>query len=160
MSELKYVLKVFYPTLPKDWKKGMLVEPRNYPELGYIPVNPKYPRGTVSCKEVEEFPDLWEIIEAFRYRDGGVFTIGGTATYKGSRVKILGFKLTPNARNVLVTVKNEWQSFLVTLLNRHLESPIKESQKRPFSVKSFKKRNLSVNPSKLLNELNTRAEYV
>ena len=55
-----YKLKKWYPSLPKDWKVGMLVTKKDKDDIDYNPDCIGYYHYKILCIQVENNPEFWE----------------------------------------------------------------------------------------------------
>jgi hypothetical protein len=56
---MKYKLKKWYPSLPKDWEVGMEIG-FGCRQINLAPCNSKYTDRHLNDKEVENNPEFWE----------------------------------------------------------------------------------------------------
>lgn len=55
----EYILKKWYPGLPKDWEEGMTVGEGDYSLRGYAPCSSKYTDVRIPHNQIENNPDFW-----------------------------------------------------------------------------------------------------
>lgn len=113
----RFKLKTWYPSLPKDWKKGMEVGQGDRGSFGdFSPCNIIFSDKRVSCEEVEGSPEFWEeIIEnTYQVLKVNLYNGYGTAKIKDYSSNI-SFNVGISEIASIITVKRKSDGKIFTL---------------------------------------------
>ena len=110
-----YTLKQWYPTLPKDWKVGMVIGQGDRGSYGnYSPVDGSFTNHYIAAEIIEKSPDFWTKVEevkvgvTIKSHTLIVTTKDGVATYSTTYKEQFQNELQKEINRVVGEVKAKW----------------------------------------------------
>lgn len=97
----QYKLIKDYPSLPPNWKIGMIVQLRN---LHYLPVELFYDDKGIPYIEVEDYPEFWELVKV---KEVLFITKDNVEIYEGDTYYYIWINLTADNEEKFIIYKTE-----------------------------------------------------